>query len=174
MPKMRATASTEQQRGFFARLFGKRDDGLGSLYAAVVAEARLPRWYADYGVPDTVDGRFDMVSLVLSLVLLRLEREHREIESVRLTEAFIADMDGQIREIGFGDLVVGKQVGGILAVLGGRLGAYRAGFNVETLGRTLWRGASPDNAERALAEIEALQQRIDAVPLDALLAGALG
>ena len=157
-----------------ARLFGRDDDGLGTLYAAVVAEARQPKWYAIYGVPDTVDGRFDMVSLVLSLVLLRLEREHREVESVRLTEAFITDMDGQIREIGFGDLIVGKQVGGIMAVLGGRLGAYRNGLDVETLGRTLWRGASPDHAEAALTEIDALRQRIDAVPLDALLAGSLG
>lgn len=171
---MRVTASTEQQRGFLARLFGKRDDGPAALYAAVVAEARQPHWYADFGVPDTVDGRFDMVSLVLSLVLLRLEREGRDVESVRLTERFIADMDGQIREIGFGDLVVGKQVGGILAVLGGRLGAYRAGLDVETLGRTLWRGASPPNAGTALAKIVVLRKRIEAVPLDALLAGSLG
>lgn len=171
---MVATASKERKAGFLARLFGRDNDGLGTLYAAVVAEARQPKWYATYGVPDTVDGRFDMVSLVLSLVLLRLERESREIESVRLTEAFIADMDGQFREIGFGDLIVGKQVGGIMAVLGGRLGAYRKGLDVGTLGRTLWRGASPDNAEAALTEIDALRQRIEAVPLDALLAGSLG
>ena len=174
MPNMIATASKERKAGFLARLFGKREDDLGPLYAAVVAEARLPHWYARYGVPDTVDGRFDMVSLVLSLVLLRLERERREVEAVRLTEHFITDMDGQIREIGFGDLVVGKQVGGILAVVGWRLGAYRTGIDVETLGRTLWRGQTPGNAGEALAQITALRDRIDSVALEELLFGGLG
>ena len=170
---MAATASKERKAGFLARLFGKRDDDLGPLYAAVVAEARRTRWYTTYGVPDTVDGRFDMVSLVLALVLLRLENEAREVDAVRLTEQFITDMDGQIREIGFGDLVVGKQVGGILAVVGGRLGAYRTGFDLETLGRTLWRGETPANAAAALVELDALRDRINAVPLDGLLAGIL-
>jgi len=170
---MAITASKEQRPGFLSRLWGKREQGLEGLYTAVVAEARQPRWYAAYGVPDTVDGRFDMVSLVLVLVLLRLEREGRDIEAVRLTEQFISDMDGQIREIGYGDLVVGKQVGGILAVVGGRLGAYRDGLDVETLGRTLWRGATPANADAALAEINILRDGIEAVPLDALLGGRI-
>lgn len=170
---MTATASKEQRPGFLSRLWGKREQGLGGLYAAVVAEARQARWYAAYGVPDTVDGRFDMVSLVLALVLLRLEREGRDVEAVRLTEQFIDDMDGQIREIGYGDLVVGKQVGGILAVVGGRLGAYRGGLDVETLGRTLWRGETPANADAALAELNIMRDQIEAVPLDALLGGRL-
>jgi cytochrome b pre-mRNA-processing protein 3 len=173
MPNMAATASKERKAGFLARLFGKREADMGPLYAAVVAEARGTRWYATYGVPDTVDGRFDMVSLVLALVLLRLENEGREVDAVRLTEQFITDMDGQIREIGFGDLVVGKQVGGILAVVGGRLGAYRTGFDLETLGRTLWRGETPANAAAALVELDALRDRINAAPLDGLLAGML-
>ncbi len=171
---MTATTSTDQRPGFLARLFGKRDDDLGALYAAVIAEARLPHWYATYGVPDTVDGRFDMVSLVLAIVLLRLERDGRDLDAVRLTERFITDMDGQIRESGFGDLGVGKQVGGILAVVGGRLGAYRTAIDVETLGRTLWRGQVPDNAEAALIRIGTVRGRIDSVPLDRLLAGQLG
>jgi cytochrome b pre-mRNA-processing protein 3 len=173
MPNMAVTASTERKAGFLARLFGKRDDDMGPLYAAVVAEARTPKWYATYGVPDSVDGRFDMVSLVLVLVLLRLENEGREVEAVRLTEQFITDMDGQIREIGFGDLVVGKQVGGILAVVGGRLGAYRTGFDLDTLGRTLWRGEAPANADAALTQLDALRDRINATPLDGLFAGRL-
>ena len=170
---MTTTASKEQRPGFLSRLWGKREHELGALYAAVVAEARQPRWYSAYGVPDTVDGRFDMVSLVLALVLLRLERESRDLEAVRLTEQFIDDMDGQIREIGYGDLVVGKQVGGILAVVGGRLGAYRDGLDVETLGRTLWRGETPANADAALVEINILRDAIAAVPLDALLGGRI-
>lgn len=173
---MMTTASKERTPGLFARLFGARPDARSALYDTIVAEGRRPEFYAIYGVPDTNDGRFDMIALVLSLVLLRLEREGADHDSVRLTECFIADMDGQIREIGFGDLVVGKQVGGIMAVLGGRLGAYRKAVDAETLSRTLWRNAPP--AEPALGDavrrIDQLKARIDAAPLDALLVGQFG
>ncbi len=143
------------------------------LYDAVVAEARRQHWYLRHGVPDTIDGRFDMVSLVLSLALLRLEDAGRQVEAVQLTERFVDDMDGQIREIGFGDLVVGKQVGGIMAVLGGRLGVYREGIAAETLTRTLWRGDPPDDVMGAVAEVEILRAHIAAVPLPDFMRGRL-
>ena len=172
---MMMTASTPPKPGFFARLFASRDDAGSRLYAAIVAEARRPEWYAQLGVRDTIDGRFDAVCLVLSLVLLTLERERCDAEAVRLTEIFIDDMDGQIREIGFGDLSVGKQVGGIMALLGGRLGAYRTGLDRATLERTLWRGTPPPPAvvDATMRRIGALRADIDAVPIDRLLDGAL-
>lgn len=144
-------------------------------YAAIVAEARRPDWYARHAVPDTIDGRFDMLVLVLSLVILRLDREGLPTESVQLTERFVDDMDGQVREIGFGDLGVGKQVGKTVSLLGGRLGLYGAGIDAETLERALWRGNPPAYhiADAALADVLALRARIDALPLDALLAGRL-
>ena len=83
-------------------LFARKDDraALRPLYDAVVATAREPRWYLDGGVADTLDGRFDMVAATLSLVLLRMETIGAINESVKLTELFIDDMDGQLREIG--------------------------------------------------------------------------
>jgi cytochrome b pre-mRNA-processing protein 3 len=113
---------------------------------------------------------------VLSLVLLRMEHEALEVEPVRLTEAFIADMDGQIRESGFGDLVVGKQVGGIMALLGGRLGAYRGGIDGPVLVRTLWRNdpPPPETVEATVDAVAQLQQRIDTMPIADLLAGRAG
>ena len=60
--------------GALRRLFGRDRNALRPFYDAVVAEARRPDWYRAAGVPDTIDGRFDMVALSLSLVLLRLER----------------------------------------------------------------------------------------------------
>ena len=58
------------------RLFGaRREDAVQPLYDAVVARARAPHWYEAGGVPDTVDGRFDMVAAVLALVLQRQEGE---------------------------------------------------------------------------------------------------
>lgn len=170
---MDATASKERKTGIWARLFGSKDERQAPLYAAVVAEARAPRWYTVHGVPDTINGRFDMVALVLSLVLLRLEALGADEDAVRLTEHFIADMDGQVREIGFGDLVVGKQVGGIMAVLGGRLGAYRAGIDLPTLGRTLWRGDPPAGATAALQAVTTLRDRIAGLSLEALRGGRI-
>jgi cytochrome b pre-mRNA-processing protein 3 len=113
---------------FLSRLFGKQDDvaHVRPLWHRVVEIAREKTWYADCGVADTVPGRFDAITLVLALVLLRMEAEEALIEpSVRLTELFVADMDGQLRQSCVGDLVVGKHVGKLMGVLGGRLGALR-------------------------------------------------
>ncbi len=77
-------------------------------------------------MPDTIDGRFDMVAAMLSLALIRMETLGLQGEGARLTEIFVEDMDGQVRQIGFGDLVVGKQIGKMMSALGGRIAAYRA------------------------------------------------
>src|SRR5690242_175370 len=95
-----------------ARLFGSGNDpreALRPLWHRVVELAREKRWYAEHGVADTIEGRFDMITAVLALVLLRMEREPELVESsVFLTELFVEDMDGQLRERGVGDVVVGK------------------------------------------------------------------
>lgn len=115
-----------------ARLFGARQDDRDSvreLWHRIVAIAREKEWYRDCGVADTLAGRFDMITLVLSLVMLRMEREEALITpSARLTELFVEDMDGQLREQGVGDVVVGKHIGKLMGTLGGRLGAYRDGL----------------------------------------------
>ncbi|HKX21876.1 MAG TPA: ubiquinol-cytochrome C chaperone family protein, partial [Rhizorhapis sp.] len=97
-----------------SRLFAKTDprEAMRPLYNAVVIRGREAHWYADGAVPDTLDGRFDMIAAVLSFVLLRLEQEaDRKQESVWLTEIFVDDMDGQLRQIGIGDMIVGKHIG---------------------------------------------------------------
>ena len=166
--------------GLLSKLFGDRRDrsDLIPLYNAVVAEARLPMWYQRALVPDSMDGRFDMVALVLSLVLLRLEGEGEagKLPSVLLTEVFIDDMDGTMREVGFGDLVVGKRVGGIMGMLGGRLGAYRDGDRREAVVRNVYRDVPPDDAavNQLVAMSEALETRIAAVPMADLLKGSWG
>ena len=114
---------------FLSRIFGDRNErqALRPLYDAAVRLGREPGWYREGGVPDTMTGRFDMVSSVVALILIRLEREGDAArrESVLLTELFIDDMDANLRESGTGDLVVGKRVGKLMSALGGRLGAYR-------------------------------------------------
>ena len=128
---------------------------LQPLYASIVAIARAPHWYLEGAAPDTLDGRFDMVAAVLALVLMRLEQiGARGIgNAALLTEIFIEDMDAQLRQIGVGDLVVGKHIGRMVSALGGRLGAYRAALDDDAalrdaLIRNLYRGDVP--AEPAL------------------------
>jgi len=103
---------------------------LRPLWFAAVIEARDPRWYRDLAVADSVEGRFDIITIVLAFILLRLERDGAAEESVRLTELFVEDMDAQLRQSGVGDLVVGKHVGKLMATLGGRLGALREALPV--------------------------------------------
>jgi cytochrome b pre-mRNA-processing protein 3 len=127
------------------RLFAPREPHaqVRPLWHAVVACARDPHWYADLGLTDSLAGRFDAITLVLGLVLLRMERNEGLIPpSVRLTELFVSDMDGQLREAGIGDLVVGKHIGRLMSVLGGRLGAWRDG---------LAEGAAPEVLQQAIA-----------------------
>lgn len=174
-----------QMTSFFDRIFRRAADprdALRPLWHAVVARARAPHWYEDGAVPDTLDGRFDMVALILSLVLLRIEAapEHGR-DGVLLTEIFVDDMDGQMRQIGFGDMIVGKQIGQIMSALGGRLGAYRDGGEdpaamEAALLRNLYRGEAPPSAAMAhvMAEAAALRSALAAVPVAELVAsGAL-
>lgn len=153
---------------FLGRLFGAADDraAMAPLYRAVVSAARDPFWYRA-GVPDTLDGRFDVIAALLSLVLIRLERDGPDTRraSVLLTEAFVADMDENLRQIGIGDYVVGKHVGRMMGALGGRLGAFRgaaeagAGF-AEPVRRNLFREAPP--GEEAVAAVAARLERFHA------------
>jgi len=140
------------------KVLGRRDETGLPLYEAAVARARQPHWYLDGQVPDTVDGRFDMIAAVLSFVLLRLETEPEAARlSVAAAERFVDDMDGQIRQAGIGDIVVGKRIGRMMAMLGGRLGAYRDALATASLGdalvRNLYRGEAPPAP--ALAHVEA-------------------
>lgn len=112
------------------RLFGNSEPDpkskLVPLYNQIVTKARLPHWYVEGQVPDSIDGRFDMVAAILTLVLLRLEEDpSRAQDMAHLTEVFVDDMDGQLREVGIGDMIVGKHIGKIMGALGGRLGAFR-------------------------------------------------
>jgi cytochrome b pre-mRNA-processing protein 3 len=115
---------------FLERIFGGRSDRERMLpaYERIVAAGRDPAWYRQGQVPDTIDGRFDIIAAVMALVLIRLEREQdrrTQLSSTLLTELFIDDMDGSLRQLGVGDLVVGKHMGRMMGALGGRLGAFR-------------------------------------------------
>ncbi|TFU01442.1 ubiquinol-cytochrome C chaperone [Polymorphobacter arshaanensis] len=154
-----------------------------ALYRSVVELARQPQSYIAGAVPDTLDGRFDMVALVLALVLIRLESAGEMQLTSDLTERFITDMDGSLREIGISDQVVGKHIGNMVSALGGRLGAYRDALAPdaapqalpEALARNLYRGApvAADALAWQTAHARSLHARINSAALDALKAGTI-
>ncbi len=167
---------------FLTRLFRRQPPPREAavLYDAVVARGRAPHWYVEGRVPDTIDGRFDMIAAVLTMVMLRLETDGAgAVPAASLGECFVDDMDGQLRQIGFGDMVVGKHIGRMMAMLGGRIGAYREGLADDTLEaalvRNLYRGEAPgaDALAHVAGRLRALRAALDPVSLDRLLAGDL-
>jgi cytochrome b pre-mRNA-processing protein 3 len=116
------------------------------VYDAIVAQARTPGFYRELQVPDTVEGRFELIVLHIALVLNRLVREGAAGQQVAqsLTESFVADMDDTLREMGIGDLGVPRRVKKAAAALYERGQAYASGLSA--------RQAAPDPLAAALSE----------------------
>lgn len=98
------------------------------LYGAIVAQSRQPAFYTDLGVADTPEGRFEMVVLHTFLLCHRLKdgNERQKAVSQEVFDAFAADMDASLREMGVGDLTVPKKMKKIGAAFYGRTAAYDA------------------------------------------------
>ncbi len=101
------------------------------LYGTVVAAARRPAFYADLSVPDTPEGRFELVALHLFLLMDRLSAAGEDAHPLiqRTIETFITDMDDCMREFGVGDISVAKKVKRAAAVFYDRSGSYRSALN---------------------------------------------
>ena len=138
-----------------AWLFSRRSsepDGT-ALYAAIVAETRRKEHYLAAAVPDTIDGRFAVLSTLLALTDIRLGRGDEAARAVapRLTERFIADMDVQMREAGFGDPSLGKQVRMMVGSLASRVERWQQVIDHgaawdEAVVPSLYRDSPPDDA----------------------------
>jgi len=98
------------------------------LYSAVAAQARQPALYRQGGVPDTLDGRFDLLALHLALVLCRLRGQGRAAEVMRqhLFDFLAADMDRNLRELGVGDTGISRRIKTMGQAFYGRMAAYDA------------------------------------------------
>jgi cytochrome b pre-mRNA-processing protein 3 len=103
-----------------------RADTIRILYGVIVAQARTPAFYANYGVADTPAGRFDMIVLHLVLVVRRLRREPAPIRALGqgVFDLFCRDMDHSFREMGIGDLAVPKHMRRVAEAFYGRAAAY--------------------------------------------------
>ena len=154
--------------GFFG-LFGRRShDRAGfSLYGAAVAAARDPFFYAVLRVPDTLDGRFDIVGLHVALLIRRLRFLPPPGPELAqgVFDAMFSDMDVNLREMGVSDLSVGKRVKAMWEAFHGRAQAYEAALATgdeealtAAMVRNVWRGtdAPPDGAA-ALARLASAQ-----------------
>jgi cytochrome b pre-mRNA-processing protein 3 len=166
----------------FASLFrpNPRRGAVHAAYRRIVERARAPVFYTEWGVPDTLDGRFELLALHAFLVLHRLRRDHGETEAFAqdLFDAMFADLDRALREMGVGDLGVGRRVKAMVAGFYGRIVAYEQGLaDGAALGaalrRNLYGTAEPSAAQLALAADYVVRQAaaLAALPAAALLAG---
>jgi cytochrome b pre-mRNA-processing protein 3 len=153
---------------------------IASLYGMIVAQARLPAFYAHYGVPDTVQGRFDLIVLHLVVLLRRLAREGEPGRRLgqRLFDAFCRDLDGNLREMGIGDLAVPKHMRRFGEAFYGRQAAYLAALDAgnerdfeNALARNILQGSGRDAALGLARYARAVVRQLDAQREDALMRG---
>lgn len=166
--------------GLFAR---KPHERAGfALYGAAVARARRPHLFAELGVPDTLDGRFDLVALQAGLLVCRIARDpdpRAKDLAQAVFDAMFADMDVNLREMGVGDLSVGKRVKRMWEAFHGRALAYEAALAAgdmaaleAAVARNVWRGQAPPGAAARLAALAAADHAaLAAIPFAELLAG---
>ncbi len=125
-PNIPNPLSSRMKLPFFRR--NRQAATIAALYGTIVAQARSPSFYRDYGVPDTVNGRFDMIVLHVALLLRRLEDEPEPDRTLGqgIFDRFCEDMDDNLREMGVGDLKVPKEMQRMGEAFYGRVAAYRA------------------------------------------------
>ena len=130
------------------------------LYTAAVAAARAPFLYATVGVPDTLDGRFDLVGLHVFLVIRRLQAQPAPGPALAqaVFDAMFHDMDVNLREMGVSDIAVGRKVKVMWEAFNGRATAYAAALDSgdtaalqAALARNVWRGAAAGAGPAMLA-----------------------
>jgi cytochrome b pre-mRNA-processing protein 3 len=166
-----------------ARLLHRRRarEGAYELYDRVVAQARQPAFYAALGIPDTVDGRFELVALHAVLLFERLAAERGDAAELaqQVFDRMFDDFDRALREMGTGDLSVGKEVKRMAQAFYGRAAAYSRGLAgddralSEALRRNVFGTATPnDRNVQALAKyVRAANRRLALQPVASFLAG---
>jgi cytochrome b pre-mRNA-processing protein 3 len=140
------------------------DNKIAALYGMIVAQARSAVFYTDYGIADTIQGRFDLLVLHLVLVLRRLSREpqagsaprrgRRESLGQRLFDAFCGDMDANLREMGVGDMGVPRRMRRFGEEFYGRQAAYQAALDGNDL------PALENALARNIFELELVEPRV--------------
>jgi cytochrome b pre-mRNA-processing protein 3 len=158
------------------------------LYAALAAQARRPEFFISCGVPDTIDGRFEMVALHAFLLFRRLKGQGDKAGAVAqaVYDVMFADFDASVREMGAQDLGVGRRIKFMTEAMNGRFQAYEAGLaHVQSQGaqtelelalkRNLYGTTEP--VDQCLKKMTDYMKRADAelaaLPIDQLMRGVL-
>jgi len=154
-----------------------------ALYTAAVTAARDPALFGEDAVPDTLEGRFDLVALHAALLVRRLHRDpdpRGPALAQAVFDAMFADMDLNLREMGVGDMSIGKRVRRMWEAFHGRALAYEGALGgpdpaaalEAALVRNVWAGEPPPGAAARLAErAAALDAALAAQPFAAFVAG---
>jgi cytochrome b pre-mRNA-processing protein 3 len=164
----------------FRRLTATAPRG-AALFEAVTNVAREPHWYVEGEVPDTIDGRFAVLSTIIALVLVRLEAEGEQgdLVSVGLTERFIDVMESEHRELGLGDPTLGKTVRKLVGSLARRTDRWRSATAgapdwADTARDSLYKGdASADAVQHVSGSLKRLWTRLEGAGLDEIAAGEI-
>jgi cytochrome b pre-mRNA-processing protein 3 len=166
----------------FPRLTPSASRG-ATLFEALVGEARRPHWYVEGQVPDSIDGRFAVLSTIVALATVRLERggDAARAAAVALAERFIEAMDAEHRQLGIGDPTLGKTVRKLVGALSRRVALWRPTIELgegwdEAVCGSLFRGAAPSGEALAHCE-QALRDywaKLDAASDEALAEGRIG
>jgi cytochrome b pre-mRNA-processing protein 3 len=159
-----------------------QDGSIRDLYGAIVAQARSVAFYSAYGVPDTVEGRFDLIVLHIVLVLARLDRDGSPVSGIgqKLFDVFCGDLDANLREMGTGDLAVPKRMRAFGEAFYGRQSAYLAALAApddreleNALARNIFRGMKGEGAGHLARYARAVWRDFADHDEDALLRGEI-
>lgn len=152
-----------------------------ALFDRLTAEARRPDWYVAGAVPDTLDGRFAVLSTLTAIALVRLERGGSEgnAASVALTERFIEVMESEHRELGLGDPTLGKTVRKLVGILAKRTELWRTALSDgaswdEAVRQSLYKEVPANTSVRASAEaLRSFWARLEDMSVGELERGAI-
>lgn len=154
-----------------------------ALYASVVAQARTPSLYADLGVPDTPEGRFELYSLHVYLILERIKDQGALAADVgqALFDTYLSGLDHGLRELGVGDLSVGKRMRKLGEAFYGRVQAFEQALAAlpdrealeALIARTAYAGADAGRAPDLAAYVVKQRAALAALPLERFLAGQI-
>jgi len=153
------------------------------LYAAAAAQARQPGFYTQAEVPDTPDGRFEVYTLHVVLLLHRLKRQGAEASEAgqALFDAYVSSLDHALREMGVGDLSVGKKMRKLGEAFYGRAKAYDAALEAlpdldalrALIARTALAGADEKGVDLLAAYVVGAVNRLAAQPLEEILSASI-
>ncbi len=152
----------------------------GALLRGLVLQSRVPLLYEHMGAQDTPEGRFEMLSLHVIVLIDRLAKD-AEAAPVRqaLFDAVMSDLDGALREMGVGDLAVGKRMRILAEAFYGRALAYQSAFNalpdraelLEVIARNVLTAPAGQNGSFLADYVERCRVSLAAQPTTSLAAG---